>query len=74
MFAQYYFVCTVFSPINGHSKRRTPLISGQNFPPIVFWSKSDKKMFLKVETLSADTLINGQYFLHKIVNLAFFPN
>ena len=36
---------TVFSPINGHSKRRTPLISGQFFfSPAQLWSKSHKKL------------------------------
>ena len=43
---------TVFSPINEHSKTRTPLISRHFF--------------------FTDTLINGHYFLHEIVNLAMF--
>ena len=34
----------VFSPINGHCKRWTPLISGQFFLPAEFWSKSHKKL------------------------------
>ena len=38
-------VYTVFSPINGHSKRRTPLISGQFvFSPAKLWSMSHKKL------------------------------
>ena len=36
---------TVFSPINGYSKRQTPLIRGKKiFSPSEFWSKSHKKL------------------------------
>ena len=41
------FEGTVFSPINGHSKRRTPLISGQFFFHRPNFGQSLIKNFLK---------------------------
>ena len=35
-------IYTVSSPINGHSKRQIPLISGEFFSPAEFWSKADR--------------------------------
>ena len=54
---------TVFSPIKGHSKRWTPLISGQFF----FQRPNSGQSLIK-----RTALIKGHYLLHKIVNLAFF--
>ena len=44
-FGTFLFLHTVFSPINGYSKRRIPLINGQLFfSPVEFWSKSHKEL------------------------------
>ena len=64
---------TVFSSINGHSKRWMPLISGQFFFHRPNSGQSLIKNFhKKADTKLAGTLNNGYYFLHEIVNLGFF--
>ena len=55
---------TVFSPINGHFKKRTPLISEQ----FVFHRPNSGQILIK--KLSKKR--TGNYFLYEIVNLAFF--
>ena len=58
---------TVFSPINGHSKRQTLLISGQ-----LFFHQPNSGQSLIKNFLKGEQVINGHYFLHEIVDLAFF--
>ena len=55
---------TVFSPINGHFKRGTPLISEQ----FVFHQPNSGQILIK--KLSKKR--TGNYSLYEIVNLAFF--
>ena len=58
---------TVLSPINGHSKKRTPLISGRFYFLQINSGQTLIKNFPK-----SRQVISGHYFLYKLVYLAFF--
>ena len=58
---------TVEPPISGHSKRRTPLISGQNIFPRPFPSQ-----ILIKKSPKGGHSISGQKFLHGMVKNLFF--
>ena len=61
------FVVTVSSPINGHSKRRTTLISGQIFFHRPLPSQNLVKKLSKVDGQLADAI-----FLHQIAKMPYF--
>ena len=58
---------TVLYPINGHSKKRTPLVSSWFYFPRRNSGQTLIKIFLK-----SGQVISGHYFLHELVYLAFF--
>lgn len=64
LWADFY---TVKPPINRHSKRRTPLISGQFYFPRPFPSQILIKKFPK-----GGYSISGQIFLHRMAQNAYF--